>query len=408
MVAINIPGLSLSILRQQTSVQAGLPLLISGRFTAFGMGMPTLIRVFLEGPSYDPQLRSFDTFSSPFSGDYTVNVIAEKDGHYNVYAQAFAPPLIPTGPPFPEAIMLLPPFAESTRPPLVVGSPFEGGVAALLPDGTRESLPAPPLQPIEFRPVITVAPGVTVAAPGVPTRMIPYAPPPAPPAAPPALAPPAAPPFEAIVRATIDDIRFSPNEVDPGIEATGVLSWRNTGDEPHLFDTAFYLVSPVGVRYGPLQVNQNISANPQVPATQNLRLGTAGLAPGVYSVVAEIYDSTTGVLLGAVTLPSRLSIREIVPVVPPPPPPPVEEFYELFVGIFPLGAGTVIKWPAPLITPEAPGVHYYLQGVSVNLRAVPAPGWRFSRWEGMVSGTSTTDVVMNENKYATAIFEETA
>ncbi|KKL12964.1 hypothetical protein LCGC14_2530470, partial [marine sediment metagenome] len=88
-MAVNIPGLSLSLLRQQTSVQAGLPLLISGRFTAFGMGVPAFIRVFLEGPSYDPQLRSFDTFASPFSGDYTVNVLAEKDGQYNVYAQAF-------------------------------------------------------------------------------------------------------------------------------------------------------------------------------------------------------------------------------------------------------------------------------------------------------------------------------
>jgi len=73
-LAINIPGLSLSILRQQTTVQAGLPLLISGRFTAFGLGVPTFIRVFLEGPSYDPQLRSFDTFASlipshpPFPG----------------------------------------------------------------------------------------------------------------------------------------------------------------------------------------------------------------------------------------------------------------------------------------------------------------------------------------------------
>ncbi len=105
-MAVNVPGLSLSILRQQTSVRTGLPLLISGRFTAFGMGVPALIRVFLEGPTYDPQLRSFDTFASPFSGDYTVNVIAEKDGHYNVYAQAFPPPIMPTGPPFPDALLL--------------------------------------------------------------------------------------------------------------------------------------------------------------------------------------------------------------------------------------------------------------------------------------------------------------
>ncbi|GAH63981.1 unnamed protein product, partial [marine sediment metagenome] len=211
-MAISIPGLSLSILRQQTTVQAGLPLLISGRFTAFGLGVPTYIRVFLEGPSYDPQLRSFDTFASPFSGDYSTNVIAEKDGQYNVYAQAFPPPLIPTGPPFPEAIMLLPPIAESTRPPLVVGYPFDGGVDALLPDGTSQRLTAPPMQPIEFRPMITVAPGITVTAPGVPAAYprIPAYPPAVPPA------PPAVPPVEVITRAAVDDIRFSPEEINPG------------------------------------------------------------------------------------------------------------------------------------------------------------------------------------------------
>ena len=195
-------------------VRAGLPLLISGRFTVFGMGVPTFIRVFLEGPSYDPQIRSFDTFTSPFSGDYTTNVIAEKDGQYNVYAQAFPPPLIPTGPPFPEAMMLLPPIAESTKPPLVVGSPFNGGVDALLPDGTRQRLTAPEMLDIEITPIISIgAPSITIGAPGVP-GFIPFpllpAPPPAPPAPPPpvgeppeplpppALPPPPAPPPPAL------------------------------------------------------------------------------------------------------------------------------------------------------------------------------------------------------------------
>ncbi|KKL80038.1 hypothetical protein LCGC14_2008810, partial [marine sediment metagenome] len=161
---------------------------------------------------------------------------------------------------------------------------------------------------------------------GVPS-MIPFAPPLPPyPAAPPAPPPtPGVPPVEAIVRATIDDIRFFPDEIDPGVDATGLLSWRNIGDVPQLFDTAFYLVSPAG-RYGPLQVNWGVSASPQVSNTQNLRLSTAGLPPGVYSVMVEIYDSTTGVLLTAMTLPSRLSIKEIaLPVVPEPPLPVVPE-----------------------------------------------------------------------------------
>jgi len=319
-MAVDIPGLSLSILRQQTSVRAGLPLLVSGRFTAFGLGVPAFIRVSLEGPSYDPQIRSFDTFSSPFSGDYTVNVIAEKDGRYSVYAQAFPPPIIPTGPPFPDPILLLPPMAESTRPPLVVGFPFDGGVDALMPDGTSQRLTAPPMQPIEFRPLITVgAPGVTITMPGVgavPMPALPWYPAvPAPPA------PPVAPPVEA--RAAIDDILFSPPEINPGMEATGVMAWRNTGDAPQLFDIVFYLVSPVGVRYGPLQVNLEVSAHPQVPTAQNLRLSTEGMPSGFYSVVGEIYDITTGALIAARTLPNRLSIREIAPPVVPVPPPPV-------------------------------------------------------------------------------------
>ena len=318
-MAVNVPGFSLSILRQQTSVRAGLPLLMSGRFTAFGLGVPAYIRVFLEGPTYDPQIRSFDTFASPFSGDYSVNVIAEKDGQYNVYAQASPPPIVPTGPPFPEAILLLPPMAESTRPPLVVGRSFNGGVEALLPDGTRARLEAPPMQPIEFRPLITVgAPGVTITMPGVaapPRAAIPFFP--AVPGAPEVPGPPVAP-----ARAAIDDVRFIPPAINPGQEATGVMTWRNTGDAPTLFDTVFYLVAPTGERYGPLQVNQDISAHPQVPNTLNIRLGTQGMPSGFYSVTAEVYDSATGALVAARTLSARLQISEIVaPPVPVPPPP---------------------------------------------------------------------------------------
>ena len=155
-MVISVPGLSLSILRQETTVRAGRPLLISGRFTAFGIGLPAFVRVFLVGPSYDPKIRGFDAFASPFSGDYSINVIPEKDGRYTVYSQAFPPPLIPTGPPFPEPILLPPPFAESTRPPIVVGFPRNGGVNALMPDGATQFLSAPPMGPIEVSPVIAI------------------------------------------------------------------------------------------------------------------------------------------------------------------------------------------------------------------------------------------------------------
>ena len=322
-MAINIPGLSLSILRQQTTVQSGLPLLVSGRFTAFGIGVPALIRVFLEGPSYDPQIRSFDTFASPFSGDYTVNVIAEKDGSYNVYSQAFPPPIMPTGPPFPDALLLLPAMAESTRPPLAVGYPFDGGVEALLPDGSRQRLDAPAMQPIEFRPLITVgAPAISIGGFGAPAQMpaLPWFPGITP------SAPPGLPGFPTYARAVVDEILFSPPLINPGMEAVGVMAWRNTGEAPTSFDSVYYLISTDGVRYGPLQSTQNVSVNPQIPTTQNIRLTTSGLPSGTYSVDVEIYDSATGTFVTSRTLPSRLEIREIgAPVIPLPPviPPPV-------------------------------------------------------------------------------------
>jgi len=319
-MAINIPGLSLSILRQQTTVQSGLPLLVSGRFTVFGMGVPALIRVFLEGPSYDPQIRSFDTFASPFSGDYTVNVIAEKDGTYNVYSQAFPPPIIPTGPPFPEALLLLPAMAESTHPPLAVGFPFDGGVEAWLPDGTMERISAPAMQPIEFRPLITVgAPAITIGGlGGVPTvGALPYYPP-AYPAAPPAL-----PGFPTYAQAVVDEILFSPPVINPGMEAIGAMGWRNTGEAPTSYDSVFYLISTDGVRYGPLQSTQNVSVNPQIPSIQNIRLSTSGLPSGTYSVEVEIYDSATGAFVTSRSLLNRLEISEIVVPVPPVIPPPV-------------------------------------------------------------------------------------
>lgn len=261
-MAITIPGLTLSILRQETIVQRGRPLLMSGRFTAFGLGLPAYIRVYLEGPSYEPEVRSFDTFAAPFSGDYSVNVLSEKDGSYIVYAQAFPPPLIPTGPLFPEPMLLPPPIAESPKPPLAVGLPVPGGVESLLPDGTRRFLEAPPQTPIEFRPVITVAPGITVTAPGVPAAYpgIPYIPPPPP-------APPVAPPGVPVeaAAAIVEDIRMVTPAVAPGQDAVGSITWRNTTTTPRQYHLSFYLIDQAGARYGPLQVDQFVTAPPQIP-----------------------------------------------------------------------------------------------------------------------------------------------
>jgi hypothetical protein len=162
-MAVTVPGLDLSILRGATQAQAGQAVLISGRFTAFGIGVPAFIRVFLEGPDYNPEKTHFDSVSSPFSGDYSVQVVPSKDGSYKVYSQAFPLPLVPTGPAFPEPLLLLPPIAESPQPPLVVGAPAAGGVNAQTPSGTQ-FLSTPSLSPIE---VSVGAPAISIVQPGV-------------------------------------------------------------------------------------------------------------------------------------------------------------------------------------------------------------------------------------------------
>lgn len=154
-----IPAVNISILRQATSVGMGQPLLISGRVTFFGFGIPTLVRVTLNGPSFDPQVITFDTFSSPVSGDYNVAVIAEKDGTYEVFAQAFPPIVLPIPG---DSSLTLPALAESGKPPIVVGAPVSGGVTAELPGG-RETLPIPPVFDLEiFTPITIGAPVIPI------------------------------------------------------------------------------------------------------------------------------------------------------------------------------------------------------------------------------------------------------
>ncbi len=154
-----LPAVNISILRQATFVGRGQPLLISGRVTFFGFGIPTLVRVTLNGPSFDPQVITFDTFSSPVSGDYSVSVLAEKDGTYEVFAQAFPPIVLPIPG---DTSLTLPPLAESGKPPIVVGAPVAGGVSADLPGG-RETLPIPPAFELEiFTPITIGAPVIPI------------------------------------------------------------------------------------------------------------------------------------------------------------------------------------------------------------------------------------------------------
>lgn len=307
------PGVSLSILRQATTIERGRPLLMSGRFTALGFGLPAFIRVYMEGPSYDPQVRGFDTFSAPFSGDYTVNVLAEKDGQYEVYAQAFPPPPFPVGPPFPEAILLGPPLAESPRPPVAVGRPIAEGVEALLPTGERRRYTSPPMTPAEI--FVTVAPTVAVTVPGVPAPAPAY-PPPAPflpplPFAPPAVPPPEVPvpdfPTPEMVGTPTVDI---PRELVVGQTLTGRVLVPTTAPATYLFSIALEM-------NGTPVATDVMSVYPGQTVTLPVMFDTTGFEPGDYNLLVRVSDQLGRTLLSMpVGVFSLLPIPE-VPLAPP-------------------------------------------------------------------------------------------
>jgi hypothetical protein len=166
MITAQVPGINISILRQSTFGRRGAPIFISGRVTALGIGIPALVRVSLEGPTFDPQVTNFDTFAAPVTGDYTVPVVADKDGEYRVVARAFPPIAIPSPPGIPSPIDILPPTGESPSPPLVIGNPLNGDVVADTPAG-RQRIQQPPMSLIEIRSPVTVAPApIAIGFPG--------------------------------------------------------------------------------------------------------------------------------------------------------------------------------------------------------------------------------------------------
>ncbi len=148
-----LPGFNISILRQRTFGQPNEPIAINGRVSGFGFGLLAFVRVFLEGPTHNPEVRNFDTISSPL-GDYSVSVLAEKDGRYTIYAQAS-----------PEPFFLGPPLLESARPPLVIGTPVDGQVEQNI-DGRLERVAQPPPTDVEVSTPITFAPRIEVPAVG--------------------------------------------------------------------------------------------------------------------------------------------------------------------------------------------------------------------------------------------------
>ena len=163
MVALQVPGINVSILRQQTSTQPRVPLLISGRVTALGLPIPALVRVSLEGPTFAPEITNFDTQAAP-TGDYAVPILADQDGQFTVTARAYPFVFFPLGlPGLPSPIDVLPPAAVSPSPPIVVGDPVNGGVSI----GGR-TVPAPPQTSVEISAPVQVSTLIPITIGGAP------------------------------------------------------------------------------------------------------------------------------------------------------------------------------------------------------------------------------------------------
>lgn len=202
-----LPGFTISILRSTTFGETGRPIVISGRVSGFGLPLPALVRVTLDGPEHDPDQIAFNTFSSP-TGDYSVAIQAAKDGQYEVFAEAFLPLGLPI-PGAPDPLLIGPSFAQSPSPPLSIGRPVDGSVVQDLGGGVTQRVPQPPPTRIEIATPIAI----TIGDRGAPAAVggfvapflagFPFPGAPAPAAAPIFVAPaplapaPAAPPMEA-------------------------------------------------------------------------------------------------------------------------------------------------------------------------------------------------------------------
>jgi len=212
-----LPGINVSIQRAQSAIGRGQPLLITGRVTAIGIGLVSLVRVSLEGPSFQPEIANFDTLSTPITGNYSIPIVAPVEGQYTVTARAFPPLAFPI-PGLPSPIDFLPALGESTSPPIIVGEVINGVVSLQPPGQPRQRVPAPALTPIEVSPAITIAPQIPITFPapfGAPTQatvfLLPFAAPGLPTGAPgptqiiSTVAEPLGPPMAQIVSFTIPE-----------------------------------------------------------------------------------------------------------------------------------------------------------------------------------------------------------
>lgn len=96
-------GLAVSISQSSLTGGGGQEVPVSGKVTAFGLGVPALVQLRLTGPSEE----TFTTFSGP-DGFFDVAIDPTTPGTYNVEAAAF--------PPLPGLGSFFPPIARSPGP----------------------------------------------------------------------------------------------------------------------------------------------------------------------------------------------------------------------------------------------------------------------------------------------------
>lgn len=294
-------GIDLSLQRQNTTIEAGKPLLISGRITSFGIGFPTpsLIRVTVEGPAYDPEIRNFDTISAPITGDYSVNVQAEKDGEYEVYAKAY-PFFIPSLPILPSSVILGPAIGESPKPPIVVGNPTPEGLIETVTQQGKETIAAP--API-YLPSPSAVTTIVVEKAATTAEAAPVVLPSPPPDIP--LSEIAALPKQAYIQ----DLSLDVNNMISGDDVNGVVKWRNVGSEDTTFDVNIYFIGTSA--YGPFSFLENEVASGS-QATLPIIIGTEGVPADLYGARVDVIDAETGNILASRLFPGKLTITPAI------------------------------------------------------------------------------------------------
>ena len=157
-IKLPIPELALYLSTNSTVVEPGKPLAITGRLNLRGIAIPAMVLAHVVGPTYDPKVKTVAMYSSPWTGDFSTQVLLEEQGIYDVFALAFPPPPLPAG-----VLPTGPALAESIHIPLVIGTLTPEGLVQITLPGNVVNVIAPPIV-------------IGAGAPGVPAAGLPGAP----------------------------------------------------------------------------------------------------------------------------------------------------------------------------------------------------------------------------------------